>query len=529
MNPNDQHRHLIDAYCLGSLSDEEFAELEDLMRNDASVRRELLESRILDSDLRDFATVGQADPPAGSEDSVEKRTIHRLRVEVWAMAAAMVLLLGCVLIWWPKQVDSNVALSTEPGLDHGVAVLTRAIDAQWTDRQLRQGDSLAPGRWKLAAGTAELEFYSGASVILEAPAELEIESENGGVLHAGKLRAEVPVHAHGFTIATKDVELVDLGTSFGMEVGADTGTAVHVFDGKVELYELSGGQRPGQGVELAAGQNRRYGPVAKAIDRSIDPDSFLSPDDLDKRLEARLASSYVRWRESADSLIRDDRLLARYEFEPATRLSRTLANSSTRTQDGLIGAIIGASWATGRWPDKGAIEFKRPSDRVRIEVARAANSMSLVVWLRIDGFDNGFHSILLSDGWDRRGALHWQIHRDGFVELAVWHNDPAHTHNSRAPLPMSASDFGRWIQLAVVYNADNSSVTHYRDGNALGTVRLPVVVPIAIGKAEIGNWTPPPNDARQIRHFNGRIDEMLIFDKALPKNQIQDLYRNGKP
>lgn len=94
---------------------------------------------------------------------------------------------------------------------------------------------------------------------------------------------------------------------------------------------------------------------------------------------------------------------------------------------------------------------------------------------------------------------------------------------------MSASDFGRWIQLAVVYNADNSSVTHYRDGNALGTVRLPVVVPIAIGKAEIGNWTPPPNDARQIRHFNGRIDEMLIFDKALPKNQIQDLYRNGKP
>jgi hypothetical protein len=85
------------------------------------------------------------------------------------------------------------------------------------------------------------------------------------------------------------------------------------------------------------------------------------------------------------------------------------------------------------------------------------------------------------------------------------------------------------MQLAVVYDGDKKSVTHYRDGGVLGEVPLPVVVPIAIGKAEIGNWSPPPQDARQIRQFNGRIDEMLIFDVALNPTEIGAAYENGKP
>ena len=167
--------------------------------------------------------------------------------------------------------------------------------------------------------------------------------------------------------------------------------------------------------------------------------------------------------------------------------------------------------------------------RVRVEVPGVAKSVTVIAWLRIDGFDKGFHSLLLSDGWDRPGAFHWQIHKDGYLELGVWHGDQSVTPNSQAIFEMQPADFGRWMQLAVVYDGDKKSVTHYRDGGVLGEVPLPVVVPIAIGKAEIGNWSPPPQDARQIRQFNGRIDEMLIFDVALNPTEIGAAYENGKP
>jgi hypothetical protein len=54
---------------------------------------------------------------------------------------------------------------------------------------------------------------------------------------------------------------------------------------------------------------------------------------------------------------------------------------------------------------------------------------------------------VLSDGWDRLGTLHWQIHKDGFVELAVWKSIANRTNNSRASFVMQPSDFGRFVIL----------------------------------------------------------------------------------
>jgi hypothetical protein len=528
MNSGNRHRELIDGYCSGSLNEEEFAELEAALRKDMGLRRQLLEHRMLDSDLRSFASADLRMSPNSDEHVRDAGTIRRLRIEVWAMAAAIAALFAGVAFLGLREVSPNSVAYVEPGLDHGVAVLTKVVDAEWKDRIGRQGDSMAPGRWKLVAGAVEMEFYSGASVILEAPAELEIVSANGGILHAGKLRAQVPLHAHGFTITTNDVQLVDLGTSFGIEVGADTGTAIHVFDGKVELFGKNRDRRLGEGYELLAGEGRNVNRTGEASAIEVSPAEFLSPSEIESRSQIRLQRRHESWRASATTLSEDSRLLARYDFEPAAD-ARNLVNRSLRMHDGLDGAIIGARWGEGRWPGKGALDFKRPGDRVRIDVPGESSSLTLAAWLRIDGFDNQLHSLLLSDGWDRLGALHWQIHKDGFVELAVWNSIADRTNNSRASFVMQPSDFGRWMQLAVVYDGESSMVTHYRDGELLGAARLPTVVPLAIGNAEIGNWTPPPKDSRQIRHFNGRMDEMLIFEGALSANEIFELYQNGKP
>ena len=91
MNLKNRHHELLDGYCSGALTEAEFAELEEALRGDVKLRQSLIEYRMLDSDLRGFASVPTTDQPAS-----QVRTIRRLRIEVWALAAAIVIRLGGV-------------------------------------------------------------------------------------------------------------------------------------------------------------------------------------------------------------------------------------------------------------------------------------------------------------------------------------------------------------------------------------------------------------------------------------------------
>ena len=105
--------------------------------------------------------------------------------------------------------------------DDSVAVLLQAPGAVWdtTDVPPRVGAPLRPGRIHLKAGTAHIEFYSGATVILQGPAEFELVSQFRANCTLGKLRATVPPAAQGFVIGAPHVDLVDRGTEFGLTVG----------------------------------------------------------------------------------------------------------------------------------------------------------------------------------------------------------------------------------------------------------------------------------------------------------------------
>jgi len=527
MNGEDRPQWLLDGYCSGSLSDEEFAEFEAHLRSDESLRHRLIKYRMLEADLRDHAQTEVHVASRAESNQVNWKFVRCLRLEILTMAAVIAVLLMAVVIMAVR--DSGEELTVEkstPGLDAGVAVLTREINARWENREVRLGDAMPKGLWRLSSGTAEIDFYSGASVILEAPAALEILSENRGILHAGRLRAHVPHHAHGFTIATQSVELVDIGTSFGMEIGADAETSVHVFDGEVELYEPESDRQRGKGETLLAGEGRRFTLSGDTVPIEADGTRFMTPANFREQARALEREKYQRWHRDSGQMEKDPRLVAQYQFEEGT--GRALIGRFGSDFDGLHGAVIGARWSEGRWPDKGALDFKRPSDRVRIEVPESMESMTLVTWVRVDGLDNAFNSLLLSDGWDRPGAVHWQILNTGEVELAVWHGERT-TKNSRAPFVISPFDFGQWVQLAVVYDGNAGTVSHYRDGQLSGIVELPAVVPLSIGKAEIGNWTPTQDKARQVRQFNGRIDELLIFNTAFSDTEIHTLYQYGKP
>ena len=305
------------------------------------------------------------------------------------------------------------------------------------------GESVKPGKWELASGQVEIEFYSGAAVVLEGPAVLEVLSENGGVLHSGKLRAEVPDHAHGFTITSVDVKLVDLGTSFGMSVEEGKGTAVHVFDGEVELHDL---EKKQDVKKLNAGEGQQISSQNQWAAIEVKPEDFVSSQQLNQKSIQRQAAGIRKWQESFNRSLQNPFLLARYGFKKNPNKARMLKNSSPKQTLGINGSIIGARWSEGPWPGKDALDFKRPGDRVRINVPGIHESISMAAWIRIDGFDNYFNSLMLSDGWDRMGAVHWQIIKEGKVELAVY-NGTGKYHNHRADFEVKPSELGSWIHL----------------------------------------------------------------------------------
>src|SRR5207245_1961013 len=82
----------------------------------------------------------------------------------------------------------------------------------------------------------------GATVILEGPADFRLISADKAYCTRGKLRVTVPSQAQGFMVGSPTMDLIDRGTEFGMRVDPAAPTEVHVFQGKVELYE-PGGER----------------------------------------------------------------------------------------------------------------------------------------------------------------------------------------------------------------------------------------------------------------------------------------------
>jgi hypothetical protein len=92
------------------------------------------------------------------------------------LAAGLLLGLGLFPHAGP-HVPTRTAPAAEQ-TDNTVAVLLQTHRAEWEETGLptRPGSPLPPGKLVLKAGHAQIEFYSGATVILEGPAEFELSS-----------------------------------------------------------------------------------------------------------------------------------------------------------------------------------------------------------------------------------------------------------------------------------------------------------------------------------------------------------------
>lgn len=532
---NREHDKLISAWLDGSMQPDDFKRFQELLRTSAELRKRLRHEVNLDMVLREHASVDSGlrawnEGGSSSVVVVEKGWRNPRR---WMAVAATLAVLGVGATALLLQPDG--ALHRVEEMTRGSAILTRTANARWEGSvQPRQGDTLRAGSLKLAEGVAQIEFFSGATLLVEEGSEIEIKSPWEVVCHTGKVRALVPPPAQGFKIQTPDMELVDLGTEFGVHVDpADNSAEVHVFNGEVEAYPKNM-----KLISLKGGQGLRKDGTSVSELSEVRPDKFVCLERMESLCNDCDSSRLEEWKQWKKSNKTDERLIAYYAFQRSCNWERSAGNDIKLKNSSLCtGGIVGARWTQGRWEGKDALEFKRPGDRVRLRLDGSYNALTFVCWVKVDGLDRKYNALLLTDGYEA-GEPHWQILEDGRLMFSISHSDIAHDEDPDAesvfysPVVFNRSNLGRWHQLAVTYDSENAEVVSYFDGKEISREKArvrPQRKLVVYGASEIGNWgLPAVGTEFPIRNFNGCMDEFLIYQTALSSTEIANLYEAGR-
>lgn len=426
-----------------------------------------------------------------------------------AWAAVFLILLGLVSLLARREASQD-ALATVAGAE--------AI--RWADGQvpLVDGQKLCRGRIGIKGGFLKIRFLSGASVIFEGPARLDVIGPNKVRLHAGRAAAEVPPAATGFTIESPDGRIIDVGTRFGIQVDPrGRGTEVHVLEGLVRAAV------PGEiaARELHESQALRIeGRAATAM--VADGTRFLT------RLPPQGASpaSYVHW-----SLDDGTGRTARAEGPLATAVAARL--TSLQADD------PGPAWIPGRFGS--ALDFDGAGDFVATDFGgiSGGQARTVALWAKIPTDWNPINGFaLVSWGTMQSPGAAWQISINPLPEDGPLGRLRAGVHTSQVIGTRDLRD-GQWHHLAAVLfdGVGPRNTTHillYIDGELEPAERKGIrevntdvdragATAVTLGR----NMDAHPRGGGRV--FRGALDEIFIFDTALAREAIQRLMRRNAP
>ena len=476
---------LISALIEDVATEEQVAELEALLANDRASRRRYIEYAELVCSLRQrVGTRGTPSPaPSGADTEVESDLgcLEELdgldgtnEIEPqpgpragarWARAAAAAAVVACVaLVSWtllrspqgvspgsPEGDASGSPIATRssesvPESPDVVGVVTHATGAKWTDSspESKAGPRhIHAGELRLDEGRLQMQFLSGATVLLQGPALVEIESPWRIHLLDGTLTARVPPSAVGFVVNTPSASIVDLGTEFGVRAEGGA-TRLHVFEGSVRYAGFDE-----DGSELA--RDTMEEGRALAIDRGEhagvwNPDARSGFSD-----DAVIVGRNVGWASSGKAVegglsqILDSTLQADAEYVLNVRVGNPLYNKSDETApyrlelwagDVLVASDTGDSPPANTWESRSLTYVSGPAPSQLgqpLEVRLIATSLVSPaggvgyevdfdeVSLSLDGEDlpilaPGFEHRDLADGmWVKTAGPSWSV---GFYKTA---------------------------------------------------------------------------------------------------------------
>ncbi len=499
----------IDRVLEGEASDEEVAEFQTWLKVPANLERFALRAE-LHSDLRrslrrrniqKSALDARADGPVADWASLQEKPpspVFRSKQMLVLMVTGLVTA-ACILIAfvWPEgNSDSDSAdASTASVVSNVNGVLTKD-GSQWDETHIPVGD------YELQNGLLNLQFGGGVMVYVEAPARFDAVSDKRVVLHTGRLSARVPPEGIGFTVETPAAEVVDFGTEFSVEVESGA-SEVHVFDGLVRVKPGASNQRDvSRSVDLQASQAVRITDGAEEPeDISIATDRFIRNFDEPKWNYARqvkLLSPLAFYRMP----IRDRGLVS----EPPEHSGVVLTGDGKRPPHAR-GVFVGGSLRVGA-------DSTGRGGRVDSPPALSTGQFSLTVFVYLEA--TAHSAMVATNLHDGHGNFGLSLDENGLLQAAIRTSDGEITSiTGNSVLPQKT-----WRHVVVA--ADGEQLQLYEDGQLVASNPCAAVADSDSDTVWFGT------DAKATQVWDGRLDDVALFDRALAADEIAALYRTAQ-
>jgi hypothetical protein len=334
----------------------------------------------------------------------------------------------------------------------------------------------------------------------------------------GRVAAHVPKRASGFRVETASATVVDLGTDFAVEAVSGKKSEVHVFDGEVRINLHGSKATSASPLRLTSGEATRIDfltGMPSGID--LDDQRFL------RSLEAEPRSYTQRVLELNPA--------AYFPMEPTgdgTYLKNLAAQGSAHSDAKIhFGHASEPVWAPGKIGLAFALGGPAQQTYAAAEEYPQADGdeLSVVAWV-VARSRPRWASIAKNWAGIDWGQFHFGLYYDsGELEAHIQDSSGKEiTVKDAVPLPLNV-----WHHVAFV--ADGRLLRLYRNGQQIDAAAYrelrsdPRIKALAIGtKLNLRGDAP---EERDFNMWDGRLDELAIFNYALPPEQIRELYELG--
>ena len=456
---------------------------------------------------------------------------------VWMGIAAILGIAVCVGLFSGSDPAPGDEVTVDTSfVQEGVAVafVTSELNASWGQGVLGQDRALDPDQEVfLEKGIARVVFASGAEVTLQGPIRFKATGRNAAQIVMGRLVADVPPQAMGFTVQTPEGLVTDYGTEFAVVVDEVGSVDTHVFTGEVSFTSTSNDQV----VALRAGDAVRATSDGSVSLIYADPLAFVRRDDF-KKLVTLQQDAYKRWLAYSQELRRDQATVAYYTFSADDERATLLHNVAKATADGLHGvldanATTSPTWDAGRFPQKRGLRFDHTKPQwVRVPNDTRLNpgkAITIACWINRAG--EGDHSGIFVSKIDQLTAG-YSYQLGGFgsnsnhhATRAIQFATSAANVGARESLPVFSPSPDQWEHIAATY--DGSTVRFYYNGVPAGSE--PMTLPMPASQSDVFIGRDATRAGALSNPFEGVMDELVILSRAMNGDEISNMYKQGIP
>ncbi len=484
-----------------TLTAEEISTLEEELLTNPGSRDFYRRSMRVEQLLAESLHLGS--PPASGEwMNAYMRRRQRKAMLRSALAAAAVLLVSALVLHhiFLREPDTTIRVAFSPG-------------TSWSGSIGKDG-KIAPGEpVRLEFGVAELNIPGQVRAVIEGPAEMVLRGPGLLELREGSGWFRVDESGRGFRVRTPSVEVVDLGTEFGLVTRPDELDVIHVFDGRVRCSARFAMKEE---RELRADESLRLSPVGRWIEQEPNEAMFL------KSLPPKLPGIWF-------SFDGEDPLKPEGEY-PAVKGMEVWTHGGGPAQ--LTEGVEGK-----------ALSLRERSDTVRTNwpgIGGAA-PRTIACWIRPDGRNSPPFAGIVSWGNPSGSQLarcNFMIGKSRKSEARVLRFAVGRSTQFSGSTPIVA---GEWQHIALVFrgtrNIDGDMVELYLNGEREQLnpefSQLPkddrvistVIDSLKSQPLQIGCGPFPQSYGGR---FFGDIDEVRILPRALSAREVKGLMGNRK-